>query len=40
MQPIGRLVTPGEVASTVMLCVENAAINGQGLNVDGGAVQS
>ncbi|HET8959366.1 SDR family NAD(P)-dependent oxidoreductase [Nocardioides sp.] len=40
MQPIGRLVTPSEVASAVMLCVENGAINGQGLNVDGGAVQS
>ena len=39
-QPIGRLVTPQEVASTVMLCVGNGAINGQGLNVDGGAVQS
>ena len=40
MQPIGRLVTPEEVASAVMLCVDNGAINGQGLNVDGGAVQS
>lgn len=40
MQPIGRLVTPEEVAATVMLCVDNAAVNGQGLNVDGGAVQS
>jgi NAD(P)-dependent dehydrogenase (short-subunit alcohol dehydrogenase family) len=40
MQPIGRLVTVEEVAATVMLCVENAAINGQGINVDGGAVQS
>ena len=39
-QPIRRLVTPEEVASAVMLCVENGAINGQGLNVDGGAVQS
>ncbi|MEP6815074.1 MAG: SDR family NAD(P)-dependent oxidoreductase [Marmoricola sp.] len=39
-QPIGRLVTPAEVASAVMLCVENGAINGQGINVDGGAVQS
>jgi NAD(P)-dependent dehydrogenase (short-subunit alcohol dehydrogenase family) len=39
-QPIGRLVTPEEVASAVMLCVDNGAINGQGLNVDGGAVQS
>jgi NAD(P)-dependent dehydrogenase (short-subunit alcohol dehydrogenase family) len=39
-QPIHRLVTPEEVASAVMLCVDNGAINGQGLNVDGGAVQS
>jgi NAD(P)-dependent dehydrogenase (short-subunit alcohol dehydrogenase family) len=40
MQPIGRLVTVEEVAAAVMLCVDNAAINGQGVNVDGGAVQS
>jgi NAD(P)-dependent dehydrogenase (short-subunit alcohol dehydrogenase family) len=40
MQPINRLVTVEEVAATVMLCVDNAAINGQGINVDGGAVQS
>jgi NAD(P)-dependent dehydrogenase (short-subunit alcohol dehydrogenase family) len=40
MQPIGRLVTVDEVAAAMMLCVENAAINGQGINVDGGAVQS
>ncbi|MBO0847468.1 MAG: SDR family NAD(P)-dependent oxidoreductase [Nocardioides sp.] len=40
MQPIARLVTVEEVASAVMLCVDNAAINGQGLNVDGGSVQS
>jgi 3-hydroxybutyrate dehydrogenase len=39
-QPIGRLVTPEEVALAVMLCVDNGAINGQGINVDGGAVQS
>jgi NAD(P)-dependent dehydrogenase (short-subunit alcohol dehydrogenase family) len=39
-QPIGRLITPEEVAATVMLCVDNGGINGQGLNVDGGAVQS
>jgi NAD(P)-dependent dehydrogenase (short-subunit alcohol dehydrogenase family) len=39
-QPIGRLVTPAEVASAVMLCVENGAVNGQGINIDGGAVQS
>ena len=40
MQPIGRLVTVEEVASAVMQCVDNAAVNGQGINVDGGAVQS
>jgi NAD(P)-dependent dehydrogenase (short-subunit alcohol dehydrogenase family) len=40
MQPIGRLVTVDEVASAMMLCVDNAAVNGQGINVDGGAVQS
>lgn len=39
-QPIGRLVTPDEVALAVMACIENGAINGQGINVDGGAVQS
>jgi NAD(P)-dependent dehydrogenase (short-subunit alcohol dehydrogenase family) len=39
-QPIGRLVTPAEVADVVALCVGNGAINGQGINVDGGAVQS
>jgi NAD(P)-dependent dehydrogenase (short-subunit alcohol dehydrogenase family) len=40
MQPIGRLVTAEEVASAMLLCVENAAVTGQGINVDGGAVQS
>jgi NAD(P)-dependent dehydrogenase (short-subunit alcohol dehydrogenase family) len=39
-QPIGRLVTPEEVADAVDLCVRGAAITGQGINVDGGAVQS
>jgi NAD(P)-dependent dehydrogenase (short-subunit alcohol dehydrogenase family) len=39
-QPIGRLVTPAEVADVVALCIGNGAINGQGINVDGGAVQS
>ncbi len=38
-QPIGRLVTVEEVAAAVLLCVANAAVSGQGLNVDGGAVQ-
>jgi NAD(P)-dependent dehydrogenase (short-subunit alcohol dehydrogenase family) len=39
-QPIGRLVDPEEVADAVLLCVASAAITGQGINVDGGAVQS
>ena len=39
-QPIGRLIEPDEVAAAVRYCVDNAAVTGQGLNVDGGAVQS
>jgi NAD(P)-dependent dehydrogenase (short-subunit alcohol dehydrogenase family) len=39
-QPIGRLIMPEEVADAVELCVRSAAITGQGINVDGGAVQS
>lgn len=39
-QPIGRLVTVEEVADAVLLCVASGAITGQGINVDGGAVQS
>ena len=39
-QPIGRLIEPAEVAEAVDLCVRNAGINGQGINVDGGAVQA
>jgi 3-hydroxybutyrate dehydrogenase len=39
-QPIRRLIRPDEVAAAVLACVQNGAINGQGINVDGGAVQS
>jgi NAD(P)-dependent dehydrogenase (short-subunit alcohol dehydrogenase family) len=39
-QPIGRLIAPAEVADAVELCVGSAAITGQGINVDGGAIQS
>ncbi|MGN6613183.1 MAG: SDR family NAD(P)-dependent oxidoreductase [Angustibacter sp.] len=39
-QPTGRLVTPDEVADVVLLCLANRSITGQGINVDGGAVQS
>jgi NAD(P)-dependent dehydrogenase (short-subunit alcohol dehydrogenase family) len=39
-QPNGRLVTVDEVAEAVWACVANGAINGQGINVDGGGVQS
>lgn len=38
-QPIGRLVTVDEVVETVWFCVVNGAVSGQGINVDGGAVQ-
>lgn len=39
-QPIGRLISVDEVAQAVMLCVGNAGMTGQGINVDGGALQS
>lgn len=39
-QPVGRLIDPAEVAEAVRFCVANGAMNGQGINVDGGAVQS
>lgn len=39
-QPIGRLITVAEVAAAVMFCVDNGAVTGQAINVDGGAVQS
>jgi NAD(P)-dependent dehydrogenase (short-subunit alcohol dehydrogenase family) len=39
-QPIGRLIVPAEVAEAVRFCLTNAAVTGQGINVDGGAVQS
>jgi NAD(P)-dependent dehydrogenase (short-subunit alcohol dehydrogenase family) len=39
-QPIGRLITPEEVASAVAFCIENGAVTGQGVNVDGGQVPS
>jgi NAD(P)-dependent dehydrogenase (short-subunit alcohol dehydrogenase family) len=39
-QPIGRLIEPDEVAEAVRFCIANGAVTGQGLNVDGGTVQS
>ncbi len=39
-QANGRLVTVDEVAEAVWACVANGAISGQGINVDGGGVQS
>lgn len=39
-QPINRLISVEEVVDVVRLCLANAAITGQGINVDGGAVQS
>ncbi|MEP7022744.1 MAG: SDR family NAD(P)-dependent oxidoreductase [Actinomycetota bacterium] len=38
-QPIGRLIEAREVADAVWFCVGNAAVTGQGINVDGGTVQ-
>lgn len=39
-QPIGRLIAIDEVVAAVAFCLGNAALNGQAINVDGGAVQS
>lgn len=39
-QPIGRLITPAEVADAVWFCVANGAVSGQAIAVDGGAVQT
>ena len=39
-QPIGRLITPEEVADAVWFCVASEAVTGQAINVDGGTVQS
>jgi NAD(P)-dependent dehydrogenase (short-subunit alcohol dehydrogenase family) len=39
-QPIGRLITTDEVVEAVRYCLANAAVTGQGINVDGGLVQS
>lgn len=39
-QPIHRLITVDEITAAVMFCVANAAVTGQGINVDGGTVQS
>ena len=39
-QPIGRLITVEEVADAVWFCVANPGVTGQGINVDGGAIQS
>jgi len=40
-QPIGRLITPTEVADAVLYCVrDTGALNGQAITIDGGGVQS
>lgn len=39
-QPIGRLVDPEEVAAAVAFCLDSPAMTGQGVTIDGGAVQA
>lgn len=39
-QPIMRLITVDEVAEAVLTCVRNGGMTGQGINVDGGGLQS
>lgn len=38
-QPIGRLISPEEVAAAVTFCIDSAGVSGQGITVDGGSVQ-
>ncbi|MDQ2797687.1 MAG: SDR family oxidoreductase [Actinomycetota bacterium] len=38
-QPTGRLITPEEVAEAVSFCVRMPGMTGQGIIIDGGAVQ-
>jgi NAD(P)-dependent dehydrogenase (short-subunit alcohol dehydrogenase family) len=40
IQPSHRLITVDEVVGAVWACIANSGINGQGINVDSGAVQS
>lgn len=39
-QPNGRLVSVDEVAAAVGACIDNKALNGQGIIIDGGGIQS
>lgn len=39
-QPTGRLITVEEVATAIQFCVDSPSVTGQGIEVDGGAVQS
>ena len=39
-QPTGRLITVDEVATAVQFCLDSPSVTGQGIDVDGGAVQS
>lgn len=39
-QPIGRLIRPEEVANAAWVLVTTPGITGQGINIDGGALQS
>lgn len=39
-QPTGRLITVEEVATAVQFCLDSPSVTGQGIEVDGGAIQS
>jgi NAD(P)-dependent dehydrogenase (short-subunit alcohol dehydrogenase family) len=39
-QPTGRLITVEEVATAVQFCLDSPSVTGQGIEIDGGAVQS
>jgi NAD(P)-dependent dehydrogenase (short-subunit alcohol dehydrogenase family) len=39
-QPVGRLIAPDEVAEAVSFCLRMPSMTGQGIVIDGGAVQA
>jgi NAD(P)-dependent dehydrogenase (short-subunit alcohol dehydrogenase family) len=39
-QPVGRLIAPEEVAEAVSFCLRMPGMTGQGITIDGGAVQA
>ncbi len=39
-QAHGKLITPGEVADAILMCVRNGGLNAQAITIDGGTIQA